>query len=86
MNEDERDARREQLEWLKANGFAEEAQAGLDALRVETDAAWADIIDLAPELKNFEPEVDYAAGLHDRLAIGHVWRFDPDTGELIHLS
>jgi hypothetical protein len=86
MNEDSRDARREQLLWLMKNGFPEEARAGLDALRVQTDGDWANIVDLAPDLKHFEPaDVDYAAGLHDRLAIAHLWRVDSDTGELTHI-
>jgi hypothetical protein len=87
VNEDSRDARHEQLEWLRAQGFTEEAQAGLDALRIETDAEWSSIVALAPDLKHLElGDVDYAAGLHDRLALAHRWRVDCGTGEVTHLS
>lgn len=90
VNEDSRDARREDLDWLRANGFTEEAQAGLDDLRDEISEEWSDIVDRLPEIRDMAPPVVLCTTsspiLAERLERAHRWYVDCATGEVTHLS
>jgi hypothetical protein len=90
MTEDERDTRREQLEWLKANGFTAEAQAGLEALQDEIAEEWSDLVDKLPEIRDLNPPVvlctTSSPDLVERLKVAHRWHVDCATGEVTHIS
>lgn len=90
MNEDERDTRRHDLDWLRANGFTEEAQAGLEALQDEVSDEWSDLVERLPEIRDLNPPVVLCTTSHpdlsERLKVAHRWYVDCSTGEVTHIS